>query len=694
MSLLDTPLRTSLSDQSTAIRAELKEYERDFFARNNRRPDRSDIKNDEAIAAKYKQYNKVRDVLSGKLAKEVLNENASPSRKAKRASTTYTTTPRRTRSAATPRKVLGSLRPNDLDPYDAPHSSASPRPHITSLGPTPQRDGQVMGIFDMLDANGGRTPSTRKRKLATFVEDGLVDELVGEGTTQASQDKQASTAQTPARARTRSKQGDLLDHLKSTPQSARRNKHSRTPASDGRKFALSQFFATPSAVRYASMLNDPNADELLNGAPMLNATPRSKTASTPLLDRVLGRTPAKPIDDGEIDQTPAYLKRSHSFKQRLLSASTTAAKAGSAEVPPDGNSTVTSTTKRSMPRHLVKSKYNPRPLSQIAQQIKDREAEQVQQRAQAVAAAAGDDDEMDALREIEAEGDVLVDDSQLQGSDALKPGEERPRKWKKRGQKRTTRRTIMRPSKVRIQDPKYRQESPQAQQKVEGLPAEAEEDVDDTPNVVEETQLPDSTATLAAEENDIDFSDDELLAEIFANSDDELFGVRAVSKSPAPNRSVQRRRRLSTNSNDDDGGGGGSKGTSSFTVQHEDNDEYDHDDEGNDEQEEDDMSAAPALPPSKKSTAASPSAVKTKKKTKMLTSSNNTATATAKSRNAEATTKKKPPAKDLEEDDLAPRKINPNLQSHMNFRSLKIKNKGSRAKRAGGGRFGGGRGRR
>ncbi|KPI42736.1 DNA replication regulator sld2 [Cyphellophora attinorum] len=691
MSLLDTPLRTSLSDQSTIIRAELKEYERDFFARNNRRPDRSDIKNDEAIAAKYKQYNKVRDVLSGKLPKDVLDEHVSPLRKSKRASSTYATTPRKTRSIATPRKVLGHLKPNDLDPYDAPPSSASPRPHITSLGPTPQRDGQVMGIFDMLDASGSRTPNTRKRKLATFVEDGLVNELVMEGRVDTSEDKPPVAAQTPARARTRSGQGDLLDHLKSTPQSTRRNKHSRTPASDGRKFALSQFFATPSAVRYASMLNDPNADELLSGPPMLNATPRSKTASTPLLDRVLGRTPAKPIENGDVDQTPAYLKRSHSFKQRLLSASTTAAGRESGEVNLEGNPAATLTAKRSMPRHLVKSRYNPRSLSQIAQQIKDREAEQVQKRAQAVAEAAGDDDDLDALREIEGEGDVLVDDSQLQDADTAKPGEEPPRKWKKRGQKRTTRRTIMRPSKVRIQDPKYRQESPEAQQDAEELPLEPEDDADDMQNV-EETQLPDSTATLAAEEDNVDFSDDELLAEIFANSDDELFGVRAVSKSPAPNRSVRRQQVPTNRINDDDEDDG--RGTSSFTVQHEDNDEYDHDDE-EDEQEEDGIAAASDLA-GKKNGRLSSSSIKTKttSKAKDSTKPNSRATVAAKSKGAKATTKKKPSAKDLEEDDLAPRKINPNLQSHMNFRTLKIKNKGSRAKRAGGGRFGGGRGRR
>ncbi len=49
-----------------------------------------------------------------------------------------------------------------LDPYDPPRSAhKSPVPFRTSIGPTPQKDGKVLGLFDLLSpaSNAGRTPS-------------------------------------------------------------------------------------------------------------------------------------------------------------------------------------------------------------------------------------------------------------------------------------------------------------------------------------------------------------------------------------------------------------------------------------------------------------------------------------------------------------------------------------------------------
>jgi hypothetical protein len=46
--------------------------------------------------------------------------------------------------------------PNLLDSYDSP-SSASPRQYlVTAIGPTPQRDGKVLGLSDLL-SNSGRS---------------------------------------------------------------------------------------------------------------------------------------------------------------------------------------------------------------------------------------------------------------------------------------------------------------------------------------------------------------------------------------------------------------------------------------------------------------------------------------------------------------------------------------------------------
>lgn len=625
MSLLDSPLRESLTARTHSIRVELKDFERDFFATHHRKPGKDDIKHIVEIAEKYKEYNKVRDVLSGKIGKEALAGPASPTRTKRqkrslqKGDTVHPTqTPRRTRTKASS-SAGGHLRPDELDPYDAP-SSITPRPHITALGPTPQRDGHVMGIFDVLEGSGGRTRSSQKRKLAT-----LFDETISRSPAKrmSPSTSQAALArsQTPAEARACSP-GAVLEHLAGTPMTGRHNKHSRTPASDGRKFMLSQFFATPSAVRYASMLKDTDADELLQSQPGITGTPNAKT---PLLERVLGRTPIKaPEQDAEVngDKTPAYLKRSFSFKQRLLSASSSTTQkrilrssrsADDVEIPAPTSPEST----RIGPRSRIKSKFNPRPLSQIAKEIKDREAEKERDRqaaAEREAEEAGnfDDDELDALREMEVNDDVMVEDSQINNRTAAE-GTEEPRKWKKKGQKRTTRRVIMRPSKVKMHDPNYRktQSPPPEVEDSDAALSPEEKDI-----AVEETQF----STLPQEHfRDSDFSNDELLEEVFADSDDELFGVRGASKSPAPSRK----------------------------------------------------------PP-----AAAPMAPKTTTKAKKQAFQKeemNFGRPSIKARKA--------PLVEDEYEDVPTRKINPNAQSHMNFRSLKIRNKNSKAR--GRGRFGG-----
>lgn len=58
------------------------------------------------------------------------------------------------------------LHPPALDLYDPPHSARkSPVPYRTSIGPTPQKDGKVLGLFDLLSpaSSAGRTPSKQHR---------------------------------------------------------------------------------------------------------------------------------------------------------------------------------------------------------------------------------------------------------------------------------------------------------------------------------------------------------------------------------------------------------------------------------------------------------------------------------------------------------------------------------------------------
>jgi hypothetical protein len=84
----------------------------------------------------------------------------------------------------------------------------------------------------------------------------------------------------------------------------------------------------------------------------------------------------------------------------------------------------------------------PKPLSQIAAEMRRREDER-------------HDDDLDALREMENEDtDVMAGDNQPTeipaAGDGVGGGTQRV--WKKKGQKRTTRRVIMRPSRVKARD--------------------------------------------------------------------------------------------------------------------------------------------------------------------------------------------------------------------------------------------------
>ena len=544
VALLDTPKKATLQSRSSSLRAALKDFERTFAADHDGcKPSKDDIKADAEVAGKYKEYNKIRDVLSGKLTLASF-EASSPSTKRKlrkQPEKAATTARAKQRLQSTP--STKGLRPDDIDPYDAP-SSVTPCRVLSAIGPTPQREGQALGIFDLMSNPGsGRTiqgtPLSRKRRIEALLGD---EEDV---------ENQPVVARTPSQ-RTPKKGGDILDHLAGTPVSklrTSRHKHSRTPLSDGKKFMLSQFFATPSAVRYAGIAE-------------------GQVGPTPLLNRVLGQSPNKPEQPEKPDATPAYLRRSYSFKDRLLSASSNPSRDNSSEADPSSPSSV-----RPRPRRVNRrqAKFVPKRLSQFAAEMRKKDDEM-------------HDDDLDAMRELEqADAGVLVEDSQTAGK---APGEHHfaevpQRVWKKRGQKRTTRRVIMRPSRLKPGEMHHSQ---------------AEDDESEG----------DEHAELEKVGHD-------------QSSEDELHG------NPADNE-----------------------------------DDYD---EHNEHSEDDDDEPYKG---GKSSKASKPKAKKGSKK----------------SSEEKALGQPPKPPKDTKK----PNTINPNAVSHMNFRSLKIKNKNSKAK--GRGRFG------
>ncbi|KZZ98756.1 DNA replication regulator SLD2 [Beauveria brongniartii RCEF 3172] len=156
---MDDKTKASHEQKSKQIRAILKKWESDWAAgHGGSKPSRQDIKDNPTIAAKYTEYNKMRDILAGKISAPPANEHA-PNPKKRRPDRPPTETPlRKNKYAETPMKN----RTLDEDQYlSTPAISRrlfSPA-QVTSIGPTPQRDGKVLGLFDLLMGKELGTPS-------------------------------------------------------------------------------------------------------------------------------------------------------------------------------------------------------------------------------------------------------------------------------------------------------------------------------------------------------------------------------------------------------------------------------------------------------------------------------------------------------------------------------------------------------
>ncbi|KAJ9650171.1 hypothetical protein H2198_010519 [Neophaeococcomyces mojaviensis] len=535
--LIDTPKKTSLRTQSTELRTALKEFERTFTEDHGRKPKQTDIKNDLTIAAKYKKYQRVQDVLAGKIAYEKLLE-ASPQKSSKkrysRVDSGLGSSPQKRKGLqATPRK----------NSRDTAFSPTSPKVSLlNAIGPTPHRDGKVLGLFDLLQNSVSKedsvTPSlsTRKRK---------IEELYSDTPARRSP---LTVIQTPSQRSSR-KQGDILEFLSGTPQKAFEGpsyeKHSRTPQSDGKKFVLSQLFVTPSTQRF------------------LFPTEESRTTKkTPLRSSALELTPQREPDKTGLDATPTYLRRSTSFKDRLLSVTAPSGAANDLSMVPASKRVGPPTLRhfRSSAANIFKTTNIPEPVRGPADERNDH------------------DDDLEALREMEGQttrGNLLVEDSQFgvpAGGLSDDNGQVLPvtiKPYKKKGQKRTTKKTNIRPvTQKKATEPKF----------VAADDSDEDAKESDADEIVDETQLMDS-----------------------------------------------------------DGG-------SDFAVS--------------------DIEAGSS---------------QKKKKMTMMSKSGERKTTSSDAKGREKASKRQPGT------------INPNAQSHMNYRSLKIKNKSSRAKGAGRSKFGRGR---
>ncbi|KAJ4293016.1 hypothetical protein N0V88_005680 [Collariella sp. IMI 366227] len=173
---MDDHARAAYESQSLQLRADLKKWEGDWAATHGgKKPGRDDIKQNPDLAQKYKQYNKLRDIIAGKIPPPSATTHAHQQRKRAHSDAVLQpqTPSKRARPAQTPRKTQHFLQFGDV-PAGAqtpPAGAATPSmnraflspavPAPTSISPTPQKDGRVLGLFDLLAG----TPSRRTLSL-------------------------------------------------------------------------------------------------------------------------------------------------------------------------------------------------------------------------------------------------------------------------------------------------------------------------------------------------------------------------------------------------------------------------------------------------------------------------------------------------------------------------------------------------
>ncbi|EED15335.1 conserved hypothetical protein [Talaromyces stipitatus ATCC 10500] len=506
-----TTLSTSEANQLNSLRAELKQWEKAFAdANGGRKAGRHDIKQDPSIAAKYKTYGRLRALEeSSASTQNVGGQEKTPSESNHRTKRKITEvndtadnkfTPRKApRGTFTPsRNTANPHHPATIDPYDSPSTfrrlfspsthrqlqQPSPLPLKTAIGPTPQRNGKILGLFDMLSASGGSTATPSANRIATL------DHAI---------------AQTPSRRKPAPKLDDIpesADNEKEEDEYELKNLMGRTPASSSKKMYLERLFATPTTLRFATMMEEED------NQPQRILYQKAETGTQTDVKHPLG------------SETPSFLRRWNSG--RYVSSSNDN----------DPANPFSPVGVRKFQR------YNGKRLTALVQGLRDMENERME-------------DDWDILNEIEAERNgpalgiagegenVQVGDSQMPQVDAGDENLNGGKVWKKKGQKRTTRLVKMKPV-MQVKNKPMKQSKRTQEKEVED---EIEDDlqpivdpesvdIDDnlrrTRNLRERKQSTETDQQNADEEDE--YSDD--------NSSDSDFTETAPSKQPIPSTTI------------------------------------------------------------------------------------------------------------------------------------------------------------
>ncbi|KAK4548971.1 hypothetical protein LTR36_008744 [Oleoguttula mirabilis] len=222
-----------LEQQVAALKHELKCYEKSFAAANNgQKPAREHIRRDATISAKYREYDRLRRPTS--FAKPA--EQTTPRKqRLVRPGSAHKRTALRERpgnaatATSTPNKPVKSAIYLEVVAEEEEEVEATPAFIRCALGPTPQKDGQVLGIFDMPAA----TPSKKTSSLATVPELPPVSGTPSKAATSCDPILSA-TPRSSSRRR-------LFEAFAGTPLKRKREDDGHTPTSSKRQFSTPSF---------------------------------------------------------------------------------------------------------------------------------------------------------------------------------------------------------------------------------------------------------------------------------------------------------------------------------------------------------------------------------------------------------------------------------------------------------------------
>ena len=430
--------------RQTILRKELKDWERSFASTNDgRKATRDEIKEDAGIAAKYKEYNYLRNAIAGKaLPRDVASvpkEQPITPRKRKRSETHI-------RSQSAQKTSKASKEPqNDDQPSIAlgiqEGDNEENSPPLKFVNATPQRDGRVLGLFDCTGVTPSSVRSIRRA-------DGQIDLRSNLHLEENPLRRPTLSTRTPLTERnvnaTPTKVAETLTGLadeavQSTPSKEPREvqalrkatptRHSkpRTPPSTGRRFLLNRVLKTSTPSLFSSGRKRKRACDEFSVENVATST--------------LQPSDANERSTGEF-ATPAFLRtRPATSRARFDNSLDTIPEES------DGNSNGTPSKRtrtlqraNTAPAPLVsrfpgQRKPLGRSLSQLLRDIQKNENERLDEE-QAVL------DEMDAVVNNKV-GNGHQDEMRV---DEAKDGDkDSARKWKKRGQKRQTRKAILKP---------------------------------------------------------------------------------------------------------------------------------------------------------------------------------------------------------------------------------------------------------